>query len=345
MNNFCTNCGAKMELGLKFCTECGQARDESDAPPNSGTDKTASPKVAEAPKFESKRPAPTGAPAEVQPPPRPQSNPPSAGPTRAYAQPSPTREQAYQPSSKRNFIVIGLIAAVIVGGAGYLLVGKTSPSTLSSGKTEKTQPSFASTNQSRSRSANSSDPALAAVKLPDTAETLKLVMAMVDATMAKDEGGLQKALDAIKRMPVPRRGDRSIARAANAAGLTRLQANEPSEAVASFREGMAADPSDAEIVNNLGYALSLAGKETEALEAFARAISLAPDRTSAWANLAVSFGKTNQMDKGVASYLLAYRFSKSQDKTRAFLIKQSEEARDERERDLSQRVLKALDQP
>lgn len=44
----------------------------------------------------------------------------------------------------------------------------------------------------------------------------------------------------------------------------------------------------------------------------------------------------------MAAYLIAYRFSKNQDKLKNFLTKQSEEASDERERDLSLRVLKEV---
>jgi Flp pilus assembly protein TadD len=264
-------------------------------------------------------------------------------PTRAPARASQVSSEEVRSDEsrgKRGYLLIGLVAAAILGGAGYLLMEKSSPTVTSAGTTE--EPAPAALPNTSSNSAAKDSGAAGAVKLLETAEVLKLVMSMVDTVRAKDEPGLQRAFEAIKQIPAPPRGDRAIARAANTAGLAKLQANDPEGAISSFREGLAADPSDVEIVNNLGYAISLAGKEIDAIEMLARAITLAPDRSSAWANLAVSLAKTNQLEKGVAAYLIAYRFSKNQDKLKNFITKQSEEASDERERDLSLRVLKEV---
>lgn len=364
INKFCTQCGVKLELGLKFCTECGQALDEAGSPPESVAARMSS-KANVAAVSED---APAGALRVADAKPLPAS--PQAKPNKLYVPastaktakpveapivkapieplqtltpPSPSGREdlrTKEASGKRNYLLIGLVTLAIIGAGGFFLTGRNSPQATLPGKSGKSEPA---PNVPASAPANKDAEAEATAKVPEAAEVLKLVMAMIEAIRTKDELGAQKALDVIKQMPVPQRGDRASARAANTAGLAKLQANELVGAITSFREGIAADPSDVEIVNNLGYALSLADKESDAIEMFAKAISLAPDRSSAWANLALSFAKTGQMDKGVAAYLWAYRFSKNQEKTKSFLTKQSEEASDERERDLAQRVLKAID--
>jgi Flp pilus assembly protein TadD len=365
-NKFCTRCGAKLELGLKFCTECGQPLDDAVSPPESVVAKS-NHSVAEAAKSEGDYAASPKALTAKRSPPSPQApffTPDVTRPKETYIaapsakasiesarkqnQPSPVGFEAPRTNDlggKRNYLLIGLVASVILGAAGYFLTEKSSPTATPAGKSAKSQPvASPSLDTSKAPTAKESDPA-AALKVPEAGEVLKLVIAVVDAAKTKDESSVQKSLDTIRQLPVPRRGDRAIARAANTAGLAKLQVNELGDAISSFRDGIAADPSDVEIVNNLGYALSLAGKESDAIENFARAISLAPDRSSAWANLAVSWAKSGQMERGVAAYLLAYRFSKNQERTKSFLAKQSEEATDVRERELVQQVLKAIDQP
>jgi hypothetical protein len=378
-NRFCTHCGAKLDPGVKFCTECGKAV-ESHEPPSASTRSPlpSTVKPAATPELEKplvanvmrrSSPAPIASSPEMVP--TQPAAPPAQQVSSSAVSTSPVASQTYgdlpattpqlvdsassgpvtpisggQPSkggSGRGF-VIGALAAVVIGGAAYWFVGKSKSPEASSPPSAKAQANApAAESQSPANLATESGSS-GPTQSVNVSDVLKSILAMVDAVKAKDESSLQKALEAIKQMPVTRRGDRATARAANTAGLARLQANELPEAIASFREGAAADPSDEEILNNLGYALSLAGKEDEAIDAFARTIALSPERSSAWANLSVSYAKKDQMDQGVAAYLLAYRFSKNQEKTRAFLLKQSEEAQDPKERELSVRVLKALDQ-
>jgi Flp pilus assembly protein TadD len=367
MNKFCIECGAKLEQALKFCTECGHALEAPNTSTASDvskistnlntTPKTSSssvvsinPAVAKestfGPQDEKSRAVQLhpdegskGAPQEQTNKVKQES---STTPRNPY--PAATDVATKESSGKSSYVIIGVMLVIVIGGAWYFFKGGSAPQANSEVKTEKSLPrSGDSKNAPNSAAAQLREPP-AVTKAPDAAEVLKLVMAMVDSVRAKDEVALQKALESIKALPVPRRGDRSAARAANTAGLAKIQSNEIPEAIAIFREGFAADPQDVEVVNNLGYVLSLAGNEIEAIDTFAKAISLAPDRASAWANLAVSFAKTNQLENGIAAYLLVYKFSKSQEKTRSFLVKQSSEAKDERERVLYQKVLEALDQ-
>jgi Flp pilus assembly protein TadD len=366
MNKFCIECGAKLEQALKFCTECGHALEDPNTSPASDVPKISNslnttpkassssvvsinPLVAKESTFGTQdeksravhlHPAESskGAPQEKTKKAKQESS-----TTPMTPSPATTNLANRESTGKSSYVVIGVILTIVIGGAWYFSKGGSPLQANSEVKTEKSSLSSGASKNAPNSTATQIGEPLEITKAPDAAEVLKLVMAMVESVRAKDEVALQKAIESIKALPVPRRGDRSAARAANTAGLAKIQSNEITEAIAIFREGFAADPQDVEVVNNLGYVLSLAGNEVEAIDIFAKAISLAPDRASAWANLAVSFAKTNQLDNGIAAYLLVYKFSKSQEKTRSFLAKQSSDAKDERERVLYQKVLEALD--
>jgi Flp pilus assembly protein TadD len=149
-------------------------------------------------------------------------------------------------------------------------------------------------------------------------------------------------VDSIKQMPHPPKGDRKAARAANDAGLSALQLKAFDEAIEKFNQAIKADPADQEIVNNRGYALMMGGKLAEARSAFKDSLILALTRSSAWANLAMVFAKENKSDDGHAAYLLAFKFSQNQQKTREFLTKQSQEDADPLVRELAARVLQTI---
>jgi Flp pilus assembly protein TadD len=168
------------------------------------------------------------------------------------------------------------------------------------------------------------------------------VQAMLDGVKTNNDTVIMSAVEAIKQQPLPPKGDRKIARAANDAGLAALKANVFDEAIAKLADGVRADPSDQEIVNNLGYAYMMAGRLADAQASFRSALMLAPTRSSAWANLAMVMAKEGRADEGLSAYLLAFKYSQNQVKTREFLTKQSQEDTDPKVRELAAKVLQTI---
>jgi tetratricopeptide (TPR) repeat protein len=165
---------------------------------------------------------------------------------------------------------------------------------------------------------------------------------ILQAVIRNDEDALQKGLDALKSIPKPDVGDRVIARAENEAGLALLRKNSLSEAILRFKNGALADPSDTEIINNLGFATSLDGNEGDAIKIFEQAIRIAPERSVAWSNIGLSLARLGRMEEGVAASIIAYKLSKSQDRVREYMKRQSLNSEELAEREMYSRALKIL---
>ena len=86
-----------------------------------------------------------------------------------------------------------------------------------------------------------------------------------------------------------------------------------------FAGAFSADQSDLEILNNLGYSSILAGQYSNGSEYVAMAISAAPDRTSAWANLSEAFAALDKQPEALAAMQLAVLFSANREKTVEYL--------------------------
>src|SRR5262249_40634002 len=84
----------------------------------------------------------------------------------------------------------------------------------------------------------------------------------------------------------------------------------------------------AEIINNVGVAYLKTGNLEEAARYLGGALSLAPTRAPAWANLAEVFAHARHPEEAVAAYALTYRFSKNKDTTRRYLATQTTNADD-----------------
>lgn len=111
---------------------------------------------------------------------------------------------------------------------------------------------------------------------------------------------------------------RKQAREANDRGLKYLQNSQWGEAAREFKTAAQADAADVEIMNNLAYALMRVGEWHEAKRFLTIALEFAPGRTSAWENLGDVFAKEEKMDKAVACFAQAYRFSRNRDTTWQF---------------------------
>ena len=149
------------------------------------------------------------------------------------------------------------------------------------------------------------------VAAAETTPTLR----MIDAAIAGDATQLERAMHQVKAQPRPARGDRRIARDLNESGLALWQRQRFAEAAALFGKAHAVDASDAEIVENLGYALLKAGDVAAAEPALLEALTLAPERASAWGSLGLVYAKQGKHREALACVLTAYRLAPDKKRT------------------------------
>jgi LSD1 subclass zinc finger protein len=130
-------------------------------------------------------------------------------------------------------------------------------------------------------------------------------------------------------------GDRASARAANADGMSALQAKNYPGAVDAFLRGVASDPSDIELANNLGYAYEESGQQQPAIDTLDAVLTRAPRRAAAWANMSSSFADAGQIDAAKIALAIAVHFSGDRDHTLAYLQQQSTNGRTDAIRQVS----------
>jgi tetratricopeptide (TPR) repeat protein len=90
-----------------------------------------------------------------------------------------------------------------------------------------------------------------------------------------------------------------------AAGKRALEAHNYQEAVAAFRQAVAADPKDYAAHFNLGFAYTLAGQDTDAVGEFKTVLDLHPGVFEAQLNLGVSLLRLHQFAEAEAAYRAA----------------------------------------
>jgi Flp pilus assembly protein TadD len=135
------------------------------------------------------------------------------------------------------------------------------------------------------------------------------VKGLVDAAVAGDHGRVETIATQLRMQPKPARGNRKIARELNDRGLALWQRQRFAEAATYFSQAHDADASDAEIAENLGYALLKSGNVAEAEPAILNALALGPERASAWGSLGAIYAKQGKHHDAVACVLTAYRFA------------------------------------
>ena len=149
------------------------------------------------------------------------------------------------------------------------------------------------------------------------------IMQMIN--YAQDNGGvgheteIQQAKLEIETSSKPPKGNRKEAHRINDLGLALLKKQDFDGAVAKFVEASQIDSSDVEIVNNLGYAYLKQKSLDSAEKTLISALTIAPDRAMAWANLGDVLALKNDESKAVACYANTYRFSKNIFKTHQFM--------------------------
>ena len=164
------------------------------------------------------------------------------------------------------------------------------------------------------------------IALADTPQIM--VMRMLE--YALNDGGLsheseiQQTKLQIESLPRPAKGNKKAARTINAKGLVSLKEGDFSNAVKMFEEANKLDKSDIEIVNNLGFSYLKQGKLDSAQQTIIIALTMSPDRATAWENLGEVFGVKGDVSKAVACFANSYRFSKDRLKMHQYMKKLNE---------------------
>lgn len=157
-----------------------------------------------------------------------------------------------------------------------------------------------------------------------------LVEAIVNASKADRFADITSPKLALDALPKPGRGDRKAARERNFLGLDALKNSDFNTAIDRFTEGQKADPSDIELVNNLGYALMMAGKSGEAKDKFVETLTIDSSRGAAWSNLGQLHARMGDVNSAAACFKLTYLFSRAPEKTIEFYKKLAESDTDEK---------------
>ena len=149
-------------------------------------------------------------------------------------------------------------------------------------------------------------------------EIKKLVGSMLDGVKEGNEAEINTSVIALNQIAHPARGDRKTARSYNVKGIASIRQGAFNEAVSLIAVAAKTDPADQEIIDNLSFALLKNANLEEARLISECALSLAPKRASAWANLGTVLAQENKEGSAVASFILTFRFSTNLNKTREY---------------------------
>lgn len=248
---------------------------------------------------------------------------PASNPAAAVVQ-----ESAKPGEAKKPFLVMLVMAIVVVGaGALYFMKNRNLGDVGSSVASTAIQSPTAAATLGAGDAAAKTD-SIVALKgqignYPiESAEPI--VMVMLRAVRDGHEGVFQQASERITQFPQPVRGDRSAARTANARGLEVFKNKDYATAIVLFLEAVGADNADEEAVNNVSYAFLMSGAHGEARQWAIAALTLNPNRSSAWFNLAMALAEQGAEDDAVGAFLLSHKHSNSSEKFTRFLIDRSD---------------------
>jgi len=167
----------------------------------------------------------------------------------------------------------------------------------------------------------------------DQEEQFSTALRLVDASTRNDHNKFEEVLKIIGDYPKVAVGDRKFGRELNAQGLAALKGKNIAIAVELFSKALAADPSDVEVGDNLGYALCLSGAFANAESQLLNVLILAPKRVTAWANLAEASSHQGKDDQAVGAYVTAYKLSRKPEIFLESLKKHAEDPEYESTRD------------
>ncbi len=174
-----------------------------------------------------------------------------------------------------------------------------------------------------------------ALEMPDKIKTVSsadtpqmMVMRLLE--YALNDGGLSHESEMqltklqIESSPKPAKGNKKAAKTINAKGLDASKKGDFNTAVKMFEEANKLDKSDIEIVNNLGFSYLKQGDLDSAQQTIIIALTMSPDRATAWENLGEVFGVKGDIRKAIACFSNTYRFSKDRLKMHRYMKKLNE---------------------
>ena len=170
----------------------------------------------------------------------------------------------------------------------------------------------------------------------------KYVLQMLSAVQTGDQRSFDAAVQAIENIPKPPKGNRKLARQHNEAGLAATKNKQFDLAIQEFNEALNYDITDPEILNNFGYAYYEIGDLPRARGTISASIALNPKRASAWTNQAVVLYKQGFKNEAIASYLVAFKFSKNPDALLRYVESHSADDNDPQLRELYKQVLERM---
>lgn len=142
---------------------------------------------------------------------------------------------------------------------------------------------------------------------------------MLIGSSKDDEPMIMENKAILESLPKTTKLQNELARKLNLDALSFIKANNFVDAIPLLAKAYDLDSSDIEISNNYGFALMKSRDLDKAYSVLANVLTIKPDRTSAWRNLADVIALKGQVNLAEAGYLNAYRFSKNIQKTHKLL--------------------------
>lgn len=315
--NFCEECGCKLEPSDVFCTSCGlvlnrssEAKTSGEQIPPFGSPASVVP-IASIPTVVPVPQKPAEAPVEIK------SNQAASSPVQQASDRS-APVQTSVPRSSSMSAVYALVALVVVGGAGafFMLKGgstKDSSKNVNAAISQKQGATGAANSESRTQ----------ALKITATGQML------VDAAISGDIEQFQALLHQLKTRIATGTVDRELARSLNDEALKSLKSGDYPVAIDALKKAGEADAADAEISNNLGYALRIAGDFKASESELVGTIEKFPARQQAWSDLGETYSKMGKHSQAVAAFMAAHRVTKSPDKLLEKYLKLAESTEDD----------------
>lgn len=228
----------------------------------------------------------------------------------------------YTPGTKvakslKNFAPTFFIGAIVIA----LLWVITSAYNNSTGSASKPPPTVAAA-QAQNPSLVASSPF--AVIAEPSQEWMTAFEAVLQAAYKSEEALLSSSMSQLVRLQPSRTKlsaqQRTVLRAHTVKGLAATKADSFADAAEAFLAAFQIDPTDAEVADNLGFALYMDGKFEPAIHALLQSLGSAPRRGTAWGNLGKAYAHVDEPKKATAALGFSLRYAKSPRRTRNNLI-------------------------
>jgi hypothetical protein len=167
------------------------------------------------------------------------------------------------------------------------------------------------TDTSRKRDLTSAEPEPAAKTSSGPRVNAEYLLQAAEKNQWADfQAGIASLLEREK----PTRGDRQKARRLYENGL-QVRFENPRQALELVRAAASTDPADAEIADTLGLLMREAGVFRGSKEHLMSVLTIWPDRSTAWVNLAETLSRLNQYDGSVSALVAGHKVSRNPENT------------------------------